>query len=167
MVNNGSVDCKKTDSLEVQSLTSQACAFSCIMTCFTCAAMVFRYSKRARTCFTKYVPLRSFGSHVTWNSAVPDPDVWCCILLFLCTLVGSCQADCLQLLILCFDFFISSFWCFVVDVWNFWFCFYTLFFHFRVFVQLWQAECLQLLIMLFNFFNFFDCNFFSFLCGFL
>ena len=27
-----------------------------------------------------------FGSHVTWNSAVPDPNVWCCILLFLCTL---------------------------------------------------------------------------------
>ena len=26
------------------------------------------------------------GSHVTWNSAVPDPNVWCCILLFLCTL---------------------------------------------------------------------------------
>ena len=35
-----------------------------------------------------------FGSHVTWNSAVPDPNVWCCILLFLCTLAlvqgGSC-----------------------------------------------------------------------------
>ena len=26
------------------------------------------------------------GSHVTRNSAVPDPNVWCCILLFLCTL---------------------------------------------------------------------------------
>ena len=26
------------------------------------------------------------GSHVTWNFAVPDPNVWCCILLFLCTL---------------------------------------------------------------------------------
>ena len=48
--------------------------------------MVFRYSKRARTFFTKYVPSRSFGGHVTWNSAVPDPNVWCCILLFLCTL---------------------------------------------------------------------------------
>ena len=48
--------------------------------------MVFRYSKRARTFFTKYVPSRSFGGHVTWNSAVPDPKVWCCILLFLCTL---------------------------------------------------------------------------------
>ena len=65
MVNNGSVDCKKTDLLGVQSLTSQAGAFSCIMTCFSCAAMVFGYSKRARTFFTKYVPLRSFGSHVT------------------------------------------------------------------------------------------------------
>ena len=52
--------------------------------------MVFRYSKRARTFFTKYVPSRSFGGHVTWNSAVPDPDVWCCILLFLCTL-GRCH----------------------------------------------------------------------------
>ena len=28
----------------------------------------------------------AFGSHVTWNSAVPDPNVWCCVLLFLCTL---------------------------------------------------------------------------------
>ena len=83
--------CKKTDSLGATSLTSQAsarlgCAFSCIMTCFSCAAMVFRYSERARTFFTKYVPSRSFGSHVTWNSAVPDPNVWCCILLLLCTL---------------------------------------------------------------------------------
>ena len=51
--------------------------------------MVFRYSKRARTFFTKYVPSRSFGGHVTWNSAVPDPNVWCCILLFLCTLGGT------------------------------------------------------------------------------
>ena len=51
--------------------------------------MVFRYSKRARTFFTKYVPSRSFGGHVTWNSAVPDPNVWCCILLFLCTLVAT------------------------------------------------------------------------------
>ena len=57
-----------------------------IMTCFSCAAMVFRYSKRARTFFTKYVPSRSFWGHVTWNSAVPDPNVWCCTLLFLCTL---------------------------------------------------------------------------------
>ena len=67
--------------------------------------MVFRYSKRARTFFTKYVPSqygmvlwqpskrepvhvpsRSFGGHVT---AVPDPNVWCCILLFLCTLVRT------------------------------------------------------------------------------
>ena len=29
------------------------------------------------------------GSHVTWNSAVPDPNVWCCILLFLCTLAWA------------------------------------------------------------------------------
>ena len=56
------------------------------MTCFSCAALVFRYSKRARTFFTKYVPSNSFRSHVTWNSAVPDLNVWCCILLFLCTL---------------------------------------------------------------------------------
>ena len=38
---------------------------SLIMTCFSCAAMGFRYSKRARTFFTKYVPSRSFGGHVT------------------------------------------------------------------------------------------------------
>ena len=31
---------------------AQVCASSCIMTCFSCAAMVFRYSKRARTSFT-------------------------------------------------------------------------------------------------------------------
>ena len=34
----------------------QGCASSCIMTCFSRAAMVFRYSKRARIFFTKYVP---------------------------------------------------------------------------------------------------------------
>ena len=44
---------------------AQGCAFSCIMTCFSCTGWVFRYSKRARTFFTKYVPSRSFGSHVT------------------------------------------------------------------------------------------------------
>ena len=31
---------------------AQVCASSCIMTCFSCAVMVFRYSKRARTFFT-------------------------------------------------------------------------------------------------------------------
>ena len=31
---------------------AQGCASSSIMTCFSCAAMVFRYSKRARTFFT-------------------------------------------------------------------------------------------------------------------
>ena len=35
---------------------AQVCASSCLMTCFSCAAIVFRYSKRARTFFTKYVP---------------------------------------------------------------------------------------------------------------
>ena len=45
--------------------------------------MVFQYSKRARTFF--YLKC-AFQSHVTWNSTVPDPNVWCCILLFLCTL---------------------------------------------------------------------------------
>ena len=56
---------------------AQGCAKSCIMTCFSCAAaMVFRYSKRARTFF--YLKCAS-GKHVTWNSAVPDPNVWCCI----------------------------------------------------------------------------------------
>ena len=34
-----------------------------------------------------------FGSHVTWNSAVPDPNVWCYILLFLYTLDESCLGD--------------------------------------------------------------------------
>ena len=29
-----------------------------------------------------------FGSHFTWNSAVTDPNVWCCIRLFLCTLAS-------------------------------------------------------------------------------
>ena len=31
---------------------AQVCASSCMMSCFSCAAMVFRYSKRARTFFT-------------------------------------------------------------------------------------------------------------------
>ena len=31
---------------------AQVCTSSCIMSCFSCAAMVFRYSKRARTFFT-------------------------------------------------------------------------------------------------------------------
>ena len=34
--------------------------------------MVFRYSKRARTFFTKYVPSRSFGGHVTWNRRLAE-----------------------------------------------------------------------------------------------
>ena len=51
------------------------------------------YSKRAPTFFTKYVPSRSFGSHVTWNSAMPDPNMWCCILLFLCTLGDTHSVD--------------------------------------------------------------------------
>ena len=34
----------------------QVCVLSCLMTCFSCAAIVFRYSKRARTFFTYYVP---------------------------------------------------------------------------------------------------------------
>ena len=35
--------------------------------------------ERARTCFTKYAP-----SEVALLE-IPDPNVWCCILLFLCT----------------------------------------------------------------------------------
>ena len=35
---------------------AQVCASSCLMTCFSCAVIVFRYSKRARTFFTWYVP---------------------------------------------------------------------------------------------------------------
>ena len=34
----------------------QGCASSCIRTCFSCATMVFRYSKRPRTFFANYVP---------------------------------------------------------------------------------------------------------------
>ena len=65
---------------------AQGCAFSCIMTCFSCTGWSFDTQSVLVRIFTKYVPSRSFGSHVTWNSAVPDPNVWCCILLFLCTL---------------------------------------------------------------------------------
>ena len=35
---------------------AQVCASSCLLTCFSCAAMVFRYSKRACTFFTCDVP---------------------------------------------------------------------------------------------------------------
>ena len=31
----------------------------------------------------------AFGSHVTWNFAVLDPNVWCCILLSFCALDTS------------------------------------------------------------------------------
>ena len=43
IVINGSVDCKKTDSLGARSLTSQASARLrlCIMTCFSCAGWAF------------------------------------------------------------------------------------------------------------------------------
>ena len=34
-----------------------------------------------------FYPKCAFRSHVTWNSAVPDPTVWCCILLFLCSVL--------------------------------------------------------------------------------
>ena len=51
---------------------------------FSCAAMIFRYSIKA--CSYIFYLKWAFGSHVTWNSAVPDPNVWCCILLFLCPL---------------------------------------------------------------------------------
>ena len=62
------------------------------MTCFHARRWSFDTQSVLVHFFTKYVPLRSFGSHVTWNSAVPDPNVWCCILLFLCTLdVGKYQ----------------------------------------------------------------------------
>ena len=85
----GALIARKRTRLGRRGRSSQACARLRLflhLTCFSCAAMVFRYLTRARTFFTKYVPWRSFRSHVTWNSAVPDPNAWCCILLFLCTL---------------------------------------------------------------------------------
>ena len=61
---------------------AQGCAFLCIMTCFSCAALVFRYSKRARTFFTKYVPSRSFGGHVTCRRARSQ-----CVVAYSCSYV--------------------------------------------------------------------------------
>ena len=54
---------------------AQGCVTSCMLTCFSCAAMVFRYSQRARTFFFFYLKC-AFENHVTRNSAVPDPSVW-------------------------------------------------------------------------------------------
>ena len=42
-----------------------------------------------RACSYIFYLICAFGSHVTWNSAVPDPDVWCWIFLFLCTLASG------------------------------------------------------------------------------
>ena len=46
-----------------------------------------RASFDTQSVLVHFLPNRCLGSHVTWNSAVPDPNaVWCCILLFYCTL---------------------------------------------------------------------------------
>ena len=58
---------------------AQVHASSFLMTCFSCAAMVFRFSKRARTYFAKCVPSKGM---LKFRRARP-------ILLFLCTLAHS------------------------------------------------------------------------------
>ena len=92
MANDGSVDCKKTHSLWAQSLTWPACARLRLFLHYDLLFMRPRWSfdTKAWSCifYLKWV----FGSHVSWNSAVPDPNVWCCILLFLHTLaIGFCM----------------------------------------------------------------------------
>ena len=62
---------------------AQVFAFSCIMTCFFMCRDGLSVLK---ACSYIFYLKWAFGRHVTWNSAVPDPNVWCCILLFLCTL---------------------------------------------------------------------------------
>ena len=60
----------------------------CAMTCFSCAAIVFRYSKRARTFLPNMCLQKS--RYLKFRFARPQYNVWCCILLFLCTLADMC-----------------------------------------------------------------------------
>ena len=62
---------------------AQVCASSCFMSCFFMRRDGLSILK---ACSYIFYLIWASGSHVTWNSAVPDPNVWCCILLFLCTL---------------------------------------------------------------------------------
>ena len=79
---------RKRTRLETRVLRhqlAQGCASSCIMTCFSCAAMVFRYSKRARTFFTKYVPSR-VASEVTLLE-IPPCQIPMCGVAYSCSYV--------------------------------------------------------------------------------
>ena len=86
LVNDGSVDCKKTDSLGASSLTSPASASLRFFSPYDLFFMRRDGLSILKACSYIFYLICASGSHVTWNSAVPDPNVWCCILLFLCTL---------------------------------------------------------------------------------
>ena len=62
---------------------AQVCASSCLMTCFFMCRDSLSILK---ACSYIFYLLCASRSHGTLNSAVPDHNVWCCTLLFLCTL---------------------------------------------------------------------------------
>ena len=85
----GGVDCKKTDSLGASSLTSPVSASLRFFLPYDLFFMRRDSLSILKACSYIFYLICASGSHVTWNSAVPDPNVWCCILLFLCTLDGK------------------------------------------------------------------------------
>ena len=84
----GASICKKTDSLGAQSLTSPASARLCLFLNYDLFFMRRDGFSIRKACSYIFYQTCVFESHVTWNSAVPDPNVWRCILLFLCTLAS-------------------------------------------------------------------------------
>ena len=86
LVNDGSVDCKKTDSLGSSSLRHQLAQVWASFLPYDLFFMRRDSLSILKACSYIFYLICASGSHVTWNSAVPDPNVWCCILLFLCTL---------------------------------------------------------------------------------
>ena len=63
---------------------AQVCASSCLMTCFSCAAIVFRYSKRARTFFTQVCLRKSYACYLKFRRARPQ-----CVVLHTLVLMYS------------------------------------------------------------------------------
>ena len=84
MINDGSVDCKKTDSLGVQSLTPPVSTRLLLFFHYDLFFMCRDGFSILKACSYILYQICDFGGHVTWNSAVPDHNVWCC--MFLCTL---------------------------------------------------------------------------------
>ena len=88
MSNDGSVDCKKTHSLGAKSHTSPAGARLRLFLHYRYDLFFMRRDGLSilKACSFIFYLRCAFGSHVPWNSAVPDPNMWCFIVLFLCTL---------------------------------------------------------------------------------